>query len=245
MTSHLLKQTQCPSCAKIGNDKSRNNLAIYSDGHEWCYRCGYYKGANGITKLVNSLQPIDNKGVYLPSDCDVSYPYKALQWVEQYELNRNDLLSTHTLWSEEEQRLIFPVFGDRESLIAFQGRWFGEGKAVKWYGKGNLKDTFNLLGRWQDKLVLVEDIISAIKVSKVVGCMPLYGSHIDFHRWKRLKLLLNQGVRVIIWLDKDKQREAIKYRKQGSLLGLDVDVLITDLDPKEYSLDKIKELLNG
>lgn len=246
MTSTLIKQVRCPACTENGKDRSGDNLSIYSDGHEWCYSCGYYKGANGVTKFLSEREyNVETKQlVTLPYDCDVNYPYKALQWIEKYELTKNDLLATNTLWSENSQRLIFPIYGD-DTLIAWQGRWFGDGKKVKWFGLGDLKSTFNILGRSVDTLILTEDIISAIKVSKFTNAMPLYGSHIGFDRWKRLLHIRGYKANIIIWLDKDKQSESVKFARQGRALGLNVSNIITELDPKELSFDKINETLNG
>lgn len=246
MTSYLVKQTQCPQCAKLGKDKRGDNLAVYSDGHEWCYSCGYYLSSNGVAKFLSEQENNNEKAtnIYLPYDSTYNYPIKALRWIEQYELTKNDLQKHNVVWSDKLQRLIFPVFGN-EGLIAWQGRWFGEGEAVKWFGRGNLKDTFNIIFNRNDRpLVLTEDVISAIKVSRWTSAMPLYGSHIDAYRWKSLLHNLGYRSKVVIWLDKDKQKEAIKFSRQGNLMGLDVSVIITDLDPKELSYEEIKKILD-
>ena len=41
--SELIERARCPRCALHGNDTSGDNLAIYSDGHGWCYACHYYQ----------------------------------------------------------------------------------------------------------------------------------------------------------------------------------------------------------
>ena len=35
----LVKKEQCPTCASKGQDKNRDNLAVYSDGQTHCYKC--------------------------------------------------------------------------------------------------------------------------------------------------------------------------------------------------------------
>lgn len=37
MASKVIKKEQCPICAKEGRDFSENNLAVYDDGHTFCY----------------------------------------------------------------------------------------------------------------------------------------------------------------------------------------------------------------
>ena len=36
----LIRKEQCPDCAKMGKDTSKDNLAIYSDGQTHCFACG-------------------------------------------------------------------------------------------------------------------------------------------------------------------------------------------------------------
>jgi twinkle protein len=40
-TSKLIERTACPRCREEGHDNHGDNLARYSDGHSYCYRCGY------------------------------------------------------------------------------------------------------------------------------------------------------------------------------------------------------------
>lgn len=185
----------------------------------------------------------------MPEDSDTNYPAVALDWIAQYELTKTDLLNHNTLWSENLQRLIFPVFGD-EGLLAYQGRYFGspapEGVRPypKWHGRGDLKNTFNILGRSSSQLVLVEDIISAIKLSKITMAMPLYGSHIGVERFKRLYSLYKDQVEVCIYLDFDKAKEAINETKRGRLCGFKTRTIIHKLDPKEVPLEELKILID-
>lgn len=247
MTSYVTSKEQCPSCARLGKDNNKDNLAVYSDGHKFCYSCKYTEFPNGIQRLKQELEEYPYEPPYLPVDCDILYPQRALDWVAQYELTKNDLYKHNVLWSETMQRLIFPVYGDG-LLIAWQGRSFNLqdqaiGKIPKWYGKGNLKDTFNLLGKG-DKLVLVEDIVSAIKVSKCgVMALPLYGSFVGIERFKRIYSLFCKEVEVLIWLDPDKRLEAVKEAKLGMLL-MNCRTIISDKDPKEHDFQTIKKILN-
>lgn len=45
--SVCVSRKQCPECAANGRDNSKDNLAIYSDGHGFCFSCGYYGGIDG------------------------------------------------------------------------------------------------------------------------------------------------------------------------------------------------------
>ena len=243
--SYVIRKERCPKCAEQGRDTSGDNLIVYNDGHSFCYGgCGLVVGVSGFSSLKTKVEQ-PKQEICLPSDCDVDYPHRALKWIEQYELGRNDLLNNSVFWSEYRQRLIFPVFGDG-SLIAYQGRYFGQDKKEpKWFGKGNLKDTFNILGpKASGKIVLVEDIISAIKVSKCdLLAMPLYGSFVGVERFKRLYKLFGKEVEVLVWLDPDKRKEAIIEANRGMLCGLKTRTIFSDKDPKEHSWKELNEIL--
>ncbi len=239
-----VKNTVCPQCRRIGNDKSGDNLAVYSDGHSWCWSCGYYVSGSGISRFKSRVhqEPITKHEVVLPSDSDVCYPTRALEWVGHYDLTRNDLLNHNALWSESYKRLIFPIYGDT-GLIAYQGRYFGEEKRPKWWGVGDLKNTFHILGKSSSQLVLVEDIVSAIKLSKFTMAMPLFGSHVGAVRFKRLYSLYKDTVEVCVYLDPDKRSESIVEARRGMLCGLRTRVIYSERDPKEESVEKLKEIL--
>lgn len=244
--SNLIRKEQCPACANKGKDRSKDNLGVYSDGHTFCFSCGF--GNSSISRIHNISRhndKISSKQYGLAYDSSFNYPQRALEWIEQYELNRNDLLSHNVVWSEFYKRLIFPVYGEQNELLAYQGRYFGDdAKAVKWWGEGPLNEIFNILGECSKTLVLVEDIISAIKVSKLTQCMPLYGSAISVNRFKRLFKLYGKETKVVIWLDKDKSSEGALFRRRGTLLGLSCTTIISTKDPKEYSYEEIREYLS-
>lgn len=48
-TSVCLNHSACPNCRASGKDRSGDNLANYSDGHGYCFACGYYAKANACS----------------------------------------------------------------------------------------------------------------------------------------------------------------------------------------------------
>lgn len=252
--SFVLRQEQCPECKKKGKDNAQDNLSVYSDGHKYCYSCKYTSFPDGTDSFRNKsreeVHTNDLNTVFLPADCNISYPERALDWIRQYELTKNDLLNHNVMWSDSYQRLIFPIYANGV-LLAWQGRSFSLNKTPlthktipKWFGRGNLKDCFNILGKG-NILILTEDVISALKVSKCgVMAMPLYGCVVGRERFKRLYSLYKDEVEVRIWLDYDKAKEAVREAKLGQLCGLSCNTIITKLDPKENSYSCIKEILN-
>ena len=67
------KRSQCPQCAEQGRDTSQDNLATYSDGHSYCFSCGFYeKGKYDNMKKVTdttvqkTFKPYNGEAEALP-----------------------------------------------------------------------------------------------------------------------------------------------------------------------------------
>jgi len=53
--STVVRRDRCPACASNGADRSGDNLAVYSDEHVHCFKCGYHRGGNGkVTETIQS-----------------------------------------------------------------------------------------------------------------------------------------------------------------------------------------------
>jgi hypothetical protein len=235
--SVLLYKTRCPQCAKKGNDKSADNLVSYSDGHQYCFSCGYFVGTNSIQRFKHTLLEPKKTELLLPEDVTHVIPEIPTKWLQKYDINPT---SSTIMWSEEKQWLIFLIY-DKDTLIAYQARnFFGSGP--KWISYGISNNLFHLVGIPGSSIVLVEDLLSAFKVAKVLQTMPLFGSHIGLQRLARLKYL---GVEdLYIWLDADKRSYALTSAKEAMSLGIKTKVIYTEKDPKEYSNDYITKILS-
>jgi twinkle protein len=42
LSSKVIGREACPECQKHGRDQSEDNLAVYDDGHKWCFSCLTY-----------------------------------------------------------------------------------------------------------------------------------------------------------------------------------------------------------
>src|SRR3990172_4222669 len=244
--SVCVEHTQCPNCASNGKDKHKNNLGVYSDGHVFCFSCGYrnnssrYENKNGGKDMVYQRE---FKDVYLREDISNSIPPVIGKFLfDNYQFTNDDLKIHSLLWSDKFNRLIFPIFDSEGELLAWTGKYFGtNAEQPKWYSAGINNNILHILGKVNNKrsLILVEDIMSAIKVSKAVdhAVMPLFGSFFSEDRAKALHTL---GYNIFsLWLDPDKRREAITQARAVSDvlwgIGVSVRVIFSDADPKDLS----------
>lgn len=248
MTSYCVDHTTCPKCREIGHDRAGDNLAVYSDGSKYCFRCGYLETVSGVQRLQaggNLDHKPTGKAITLPSDADGILGTRGRRFLQQFALTERDCQVNMIMWSDYYQRLIFPYF-DSTGLIGWQGRYLGElPSKAKWFSQGDLKNLMHRVGNPHSKTcVVVEDIVSAIKVSHDprVCVVPLFGSHISMSKALQLKKMCG---RLLIWLDKDVQQKAVKYSHTTQAIGLPSHNIITDKDPKSYSDSEISEILNA
>ena len=238
-TSHLLYKTRCPACAENGKDRSGDNLGVYSDGHSYCFSCGYSTSGTLHGRLSNKgTQKTDKAIPPFPEDLSTNLGADAERWLLRYFPARD---FPRCLWSAQEQKLYFLLEGG-----PFQYRYFGDNKDhPKWVGYGINDNLLHITGisGVPNSIVLVEDLISAVKVGHITPTLCLFGSNISLKRLATLKLLgYNE---VIIWLDWDKKEYAIKAAQQAQSIGLQARVIHTKLDPKEYDYETIKLALEG
>lgn len=141
----------------------------------------------------------------------------------------------------------FYVHGDGDSLY-FEGRSVTIGNNGE-YSHRNPKVLSRgtkpkvIMGSWRQhhKLVLVEDVVSAIKVGRHCGCMPLFGCLIstDLMLWIAGLAAIQE---VIIWLDDNKYNVAVEAAHKMAKLRL-TRVISTVKDPKDMADEDIRELL--
>lgn len=239
----FLRHEQCPECSKYGRDRRQNNLGVWTD-HKYCFSCGYFEGTNPLEKFKQEqTTPILQCGidVRLPVDGVFNIPPVPLAWVKQYGITNDEIVANRIGWSESKQLLIFPIYGASDDLLAWIGRYFGPNKDhPKYLTYGIKKELFHLLGTQSNTVVVVEDMVSAIKVSRQECCMPLLSSDINKYQLFRLSKMFDN---IVIWLDPDKRQHAIKLSKRAESFFRGVRIVYSDADPKELTDGQIKELL--
>jgi hypothetical protein len=90
-------------------------------------------------------------------------------------------------------------------------------------------------------LVIVEDIVSAMKVSRHAKAVPLWGSNMPME-W--IPYIKGQNCKVAVWLDEDKYVAAIELARRLNLVSVQTSVIRTANDPKCLFDDEIKIMLD-
>jgi hypothetical protein len=240
----------------MGHDRSGDNLAVYPDGHEYCYRCGYYVPApltlahikKRTEKMEDYLQNVkDNELVQMPMDYkEVIKDPEAVAWLNACGITPRHCLDYEVGWSDSLKQVVFPVYNDEGKLFATLGRnCSGTGK--KWIATGSphLHPAVytNFRAELANVLVIVEDVVSAIRVGEIAPCMPLFGTTTTH---SRMAWVANHYAKVIVWLDFDAFDKAREVATKLSLYGAtEIYMIQTERDPKGYTDAEISELIHG
>ena len=225
--SKFLRHTNCPRCG------SKDNLAEYDD-HFWCFGCKYHKLKQDIGSIRARLSEHRDEilgQIDIPISEDI--PKEGMQWLLKYGILPNEIKDFGIGWNDESQMLVLVKTPDY-----WQARTFGNHK-VKYMSKGIKPLTFY---GYSDNIVCVEDILSAIKIARLSPnwcAIPLLGSSMSNDCIQRISDFKN----VVIWLDRDKAKDAIKIARNLKQRGINSSVVISPLDPKEYSKGELSEWL--
>jgi len=230
--SKFIRHINCPRCG------SKDNLAEYDD-HFWCFGCKYHKLKNDIGTIRKRLSETDHtmrRTLSIDLETTTDIPKEPMRWLLSYGITPNEINDFHIGWNDDTQLLVLVKTPDY-----WQARTFGKHK-VKYMSNGIKPLTF--YGD-ADKIVCVEDILSAIKISRLSPdwcALPLLGSSMSEEVIQRLS---GQFKSVVIWLDRDKAKDAIKIARNLKQRGFNSSVVISPLDPKEYSKGELSEWLKN
>lgn len=106
---------------------------------------------------------------------------------------------------------------------------------LSWYYKERHKN------KQTDTLVLVEDIVSALKVSQWIDCCALLGTTLEPKRQKEVKEQRYKNV--VLALDADANHRSVAIRKQTQNHLPNLKVKFLDKDFKDMTEEEIKETL--
>ncbi len=249
--ARFLKHIGCDRCG------SSDAKAVYDDGSSFCFSCRKptsSKVSPYALQHINSDSQVEGtKKVTLPEDANTNYSEGAVSWAGKYEISVLQLLASGVVYSQKREQLIFTFTDELGELLAYQARNLtAVSKARRYYTCGDVNGLLpiyhcrhSLPGSINSRrLVLVEDCLSAIKVSYTegLGCdsMPLLGSGISRTKLSRLRPFYDL---LDVFLDPDMWHKSLNIVHQAQLLGFKARPIQANKDPKELSYLELKDLL--
>lgn len=234
--SKFLYHEPCPSCG------SRNNLGVWDDGHKWCFGCKYSEFAPKNAHSAHKIQQkTSTSSKIFPEDASGYIPSEPLRWLFSNGLSYKIIEEHGIKWSPSKQLLCWRIFGISGKELGWQGRCFSPDAKTKYFSQGQIHSEPCIVG-YGTTLVLVEDYISAIRVSTYLPAMALFGCTLSLEQLQGLK---SRFTSLLVWLDADKLDNARKIGLNASLLGINNKVVYTVSDPKSYTDSDIQTILSN
>lgn len=244
-------QIECPENCGSGEKLSVN----HSVKSYWCncYRCGFadseYKGAQTLQELkriqeLNQAAEEMMLSLELPYDYTTDIPEHGRLWLFKAGISEQ-LYTKHNIgYSKSLDRVILPVYNTQGSLEWYQCRALHQGQSPKYLQPARCRDKVMFrVNRDRNNLqrvVVVEDILSAIRVGEHVNTVSLLGTKITTSQASELI----KYKQIIVWLDPDRAGRQGSYKIRRTLgLVTDVKNIVTSKDPKELSDKEIKQCL--
>lgn len=238
------KQVECPSCGKDKLSVTRHDDGTYV----WnCFSASCkLKGvveAKGIGKATRIIESKDTtkelREVPYEHFKNINDYPDALVYLDKFGIKPlNDHLSNtpgdaYIKYDIRLDRVVF-TYGKMAT-----GRLL-KGKGAKWYRYDNSNDPF-YCSAWADELIIVEDCISAYKHSTVwYDTLALLGT--EFH--ESYIPYIKRHSKVYICLDRDASDKALKLAQLLSWFVPSKAIILTK-DPKEYTIEELRGLINA
>ena len=220
----------------------------------YCFRCGFKdfqgKGYQTLEQLAqikaqDELAQESMKTLELPKDInynEAEWPTEARLWLYKAGIYGPTIHSNGIGYSKFSNRVLLPTFTDG-TLRYFQARRL-QGTGPKYINPRVDKTSLLHLCRPDDSgtktIVVVEDVLSAIRVGSNVPCAALLGTKLSTGQANQLA----EYDTIISWFDNDRAGKdcALAVRRTMSLTN-DVYDIQTDVDPKEHSSKQIQSIL--
>jgi DNA primase len=246
----------CPTGA--GRDRPLVVTRIDTGWKWFCHRCGEkgVKWAKGLSPKewlkFNKAREVQENSVvskvHWPHGMTSEIPAVGLAWLYKYGITDTDIDTFGIGYSTTLNRVVLPVHDDNGELVYYQARNLGEvtDKSPKYMNvkARNRTDIYFKISNpdmAQEQVVIVEDILSAIRVGKQFDSRGLLNAYIPDDLIFALAKVYPE---TILWLDPDKWDRMLNRTRRFRSLGLNVKMVRVNQDPKFYTDVEIGEILN-
>ena len=173
-------------------------------------------------------------------DYTIEIPVDGWIWLSKYGITEEQATRYRIGYSPHLKRVILPVFDAQNELIAFQARALGDSDA-KYLTFTSTSGAYFTSDHNSTSFVVVEDILSAIKVGEIHPTIALLGTQLH----SRIEYKLSRARNLLVWLDGDGPGWEASYAIWRTLrTRTKMDIIQTAKDPKAYEVEHIRQILN-
>lgn len=250
-------RVDCPACGEGTNTKAMivsHNVKAYSGS---CFACSHQpfemKGTQTLAEIAE-LKRINNESLrgtageppVLPEDFTTDIPLEGRLWLYSNGITETLRTQYSIGYSARLRRVVMPVYDSEDTLKWYQCRALLDGQKPKYLQPSGDKHSVVFQSKLRETehttstVIVVEDIMSAIRVGDVCNSVSLLGTKATTAQINHL----SKYDRVITWLDSDKagKRGSTAIRQACGILTETANI-VTEHDPKFYSKQQVKEIL--
>lgn len=197
-----------------------------------------------VDRLKQRLGSV-REGARIVEDID-DFGIHGRLWIKQYGITDHEVKTYGICYDEEWGKVLIPIF-DSEGVAGYQARAVRpddkDAKYLTYYWRPTSM-LYAAPGANMERLVITEDVISAIKVGRQWLAMPLNSTQLsDKHK----TTILSSGVHdFIVFLDDDNL--IVKQQQLALKRGLDklgkCAIVAQGKDPKHFTDQQLKEIIS-
>lgn len=219
--SNVVGREQCPECAEKGGDRSRNNLARYSDGGGHCFVCDYHEFPNS-KREKREEKKVEKVGIEVYH----SLPFGAVHGVSLETCQKYGIKVSVNEETGKVESVYYPYYSEDGKLVAAKVRKLAT-KDFHWVGSPSKATLFGqqTIGQGGQMVIICEGEKDALALSEMYrlagknyrvisikdgASLPRAGEKLpkpDITVATNLNLL-SKFNHVIVAMDKDKAGEA-------------------------------------
>lgn len=219
----------------------------------FCFRCGFKDfqphGQRRICDINRHNHEFRNQPIVpvsLPKDYQLDIPKEGRRWFLQYGIDSELAAKYRFGWTPKYERVVIPIYSLTGELDALQMRAVLQGQKPKYINPTgpNVRSAVFMSGEPNGVTVVTEDVLSAIKVGRVHHATSILGTTMTDERAAKIAKYNHTA---IVWLDPDGAGiiGTTKACRQLQLQGVKCYIVRSELDPKKYNSDEIKEHLRS
>lgn len=234
--SYLIRHGPCAKCG------SRDNRAEYSDGHFYCFGCQDYTPSTERRKMTHNVKPpLSSAHEYYFNHLEsVVPPGENRLWLKRYISDAE--IDRYFCWHPLEKRHVFLKKFPNESFFLEMRSVDPTKSKTQTYGEKPLIILGDTAGA--NEIVIVEDLVSAIKISRQYVAIPMFGSYISRMSLAQALERVPTAKKFIFWMDADKWITSMSMAKTMGYL-LPTEAVYTQRDPKEHTDEEIEKVVEN
>ena len=248
------RDAQCPFCLKQNGD-----FAVTKVENGLLYKC-FRVACDSKGFIPSNLGEWDNRK-FTPVSSIVreseEYPFEShiinlseeqiLYLRNKFNLSNEEVILNKIKWCNRTERVIYPILSQDGDTKGYVSRYYKElsnkkydGVKSRTYWINRSNNYYNVSFPYRNNydvdgiFVLVEDIISSIRVARHVQCVALLSNSIPTNAMRFFS-----GKNIVIVLDNDATVHALKIKQRYSLFFNSCQVISIDKDPKNMGNEEL------